>query len=81
MKQNDFFDEMAIKWPSPIVARSQVGVFSGGFIAPGTLANLDSQGVGPKERISIGRNSGYTVKSLIEFLRERATIIEAKRGN
>ena len=30
------------KWPSPYVAREEVGRFSGGVLNPRTLANFDS---------------------------------------
>ena len=36
------------KWPTSFVPRSQVPTFTGGLIAVGTLANMDSEGRGPK---------------------------------
>lgn len=66
---------MAEKWPSPIVARTEVARFSGGILHPRTLANLDARGEGPKTRIKHGRKVAYPVDALIEFLRKRCTII------
>jgi hypothetical protein len=64
---------LAKKWPSTIVARSESREFSGGMVAPGTMANMDSQGKGPDERLKIGSKVGYTVKSFIRWLEERAS--------
>jgi len=43
--------------------------------APRTLANEDSRGTGPKERILCGRVVGYPRKGLIEWLKERSKIV------
>ena len=59
---------MADKWPSTIVSRGEVGKFSGGFVHPRTMANLDSRGEGPSGRVRIGKKSGYTVPTLIDWL-------------
>jgi hypothetical protein len=64
---------LADKWPSSFVARQEAKKFSGGIISEKTLANLDSQGIGPAGRLRIGRKVAYTVESLIEFLESRAT--------
>ena len=67
----DILDEMAAAWPSNIVARSQVGVFSGGLLHPRTMANLDSLGEGPKEVVSYGRKRAYVKSSLVSWMRKR----------
>lgn len=72
MKKVDL-SHLANSWKSSVVARSQVGVFSGGLIAPGTLANADSAGNGPEGRFRIGRNTGYPVESLVRWLENRAS--------
>lgn len=59
------------RWPSSIVARSKISEFSGGLISPGTLANEDSRGTGPKERFVVGRKVAYPVQSIIEWLEAR----------
>lgn len=59
---------MADKWPSTMVSRTEVKRFSGGCIAPGTLANLDSQRVGIPGAFKIGRQVCYPVNALVEWL-------------
>ena len=61
---------LAKKWPSNLVAREEVGTFSGGVLNCRTMANLDSLGKGP-ERIRIGRKVVYEVGALIEWLENR----------
>lgn len=72
MKKVDL-SHLATTWKSSVVARSQAGEFSGGLVAPGTLANADSRGDGPEGRFRVGRNTGYPVKSLIRWLEQRAS--------
>ena len=59
---------LAEKWPSAIVARSEVKSFSGGVLNPGTLANLDCLGRGPAGRFKIGKKTVYSVESLVQFM-------------
>ena len=61
----------AEKWPSSIVARSEVKTFSRGLISAGTMANHDSQGNGPKGGFCVGRKRCYPVESLCDWLIER----------
>ena len=44
--EKDVFQKMAERWPSAIVARTEIEKFSGGLMTGKYLANLDSQGVG-----------------------------------
>jgi hypothetical protein len=67
------FNLLKKSWPSALVARSEVGRFSGGIISARYLANLDCRGLGPAERIRIGRKIAYPVDILIKFLQEKAT--------
>lgn len=62
------------RWPSPIVAREEVGRFTGGAISPRYLANLDSAGLGPPGRFKLGRKNCYFTTPLIRWLQERATV-------
>jgi hypothetical protein len=64
--------ELALAWPSPIVARSEVKEFSGGIITPGRLANLDAAGAGPSGRIRIGRKVAYRTAELVRWLESRS---------
>lgn len=67
---------LADNWPSQIVARKEVGRFSGGLLSPKYLANLDSIGKGPSTRLRIGRMIVYPVDSLIQWLENRITSVE-----
>lgn len=71
MKKIDL-SHLGTKWPSSIVARAEIGKFSGGLISPGTLANLDSVGEGPAGGFYVGRKKAYTVDDLIPWLESRA---------
>ena len=76
MEKKDVFSEMAKKWPSTIVARSEISKFTGGLFSPGRMRNLDSQGKGPKIRIRSGRKIAYDVDSLVEWLRDYCSVIQ-----
>lgn len=64
---------MAAKWPSSIVTRRDFGKFSGGAVSPGTVANADHKGIGPRGRFRIGQKTAYTVEAAIRWLEARAT--------
>jgi len=63
-------DFLKNKWPSGIVARGEIGRFTGGLISPGAMANYDSRGEGPS-RIRIGARVAYPVDGLIKWLETR----------
>ena len=67
---------LADKWPSSIVARKEVGKFSGGLLSPKYIANLDSIGKGPGNRLRVGRLVVYPVDSLIQWLENRIISVE-----
>lgn len=69
---NNCFQAMADRWPSTVVARTEIRNFTGGLYSPGRLANLDSLGEGPREKVRVGRKVCYPVTSLIEWLEERS---------
>ena len=69
--QKDIFQEMADKWPSAVVARTEVDKFSGGLMTSKYMANLDSAKQGPA-RVRCGRKVIYPVQSLVRWLRERS---------
>ena len=66
------------EWPSPVVARSEVERFTGGLICRRTMANLDSEGKGPSEKVNLGRSVGYSKQSLISWLGKRLQIAAKK---
>jgi hypothetical protein len=59
----------------PIVFRNWHGWRDVLPIAPRTVANEDSLGTGPSEKIMCGRVCGYPRAALIAWLRERSKVI------
>lgn len=73
------FSELEKALP-PIVFRNWRGWRDVMPMAPRSLANMDSAGQGPKERVLCGRVTGYPRRALIEWLRERSVVITAGDG-
>ena len=69
------FTALRDKWPSAIVSRDAVDRFSGGLISPRYISNLDCKGLGPSERIRIGRKIAYPVDALCDWLALRSKAI------
>lgn len=67
---SDVYEELERLLP-PVVARTSVPKLLGGLISVGRLANLDSEGRGPR-RIKLGRKTGYLRSDLIAWMRQRA---------
>ena len=67
-KQVDIIKKAGAAWPGEIIARKQIGIFTGGMLSPRTLANLDSMGIGPHGVVRIGNAVGYWKDSLIDWL-------------
>lgn len=55
------------QWGSAWLARPQVGKFTGGLVSPGTMANHDCRGTGPR-RFKVKNKTGYMVDDFIEWL-------------
>lgn len=73
--KQDLFDTMASKWPSTLVARTQVKTFSGGIITGKTLANLSllpSKGEPVPTAIQVGGKIAYDARELADWLRSRS---------
>ena len=49
-------------------------------MAPRTVANDDSKGDGPKEKVFVGRNAGYPRAAFVEYLRKRIHFTEGKNN-
>jgi hypothetical protein len=64
-------DQMAANWGSNIVARKEIGRFSGGILSPKTLANMDSKGEGPEGRFIICNQTAYPIQKIIKFMKDR----------
>ena len=73
------FSELAAKWPSSFVARTEIKSFTGGIISEKYLANLDCQNKGPAGRIRTGRKISYPVKNVIQWLEARSAAIPDKK--
>lgn len=73
------FQELAAKWPSAFVARTEIEKFTGGLISEKYLANLDSQNRGCPGRIRCGRKVVYPVTNFIKWLESRSSKIENKK--
>lgn len=72
---NAKFQELARRWPSPLVARDQktLDKFSGGVLNARTLANLDNLGEGPPNRVRFGRKVAYYASDLVEWMEKRSS--------
>ena len=73
------FQEMADKWQSAWVARTEVEHFTGGIVSEKYQANLDSQGKGPEGRVRIGRKIAYPVNNYIRWLEARSEAIPDRK--
>jgi len=72
------FQDMADKWPSEIIARTEVEKFTGGLISEKYQANLDSAGKGPAGRVRIGRKIGYPKYPYVAWLEGRSAVVSGK---
>jgi len=59
------------KWPAPVIARTEIGTFTGGLISARTVANYDCLNKGPGGKVKIGRSVGYLKADLISWLLNR----------
>lgn len=73
------FQKMAERWPSTIVSRDQIQIFTGGIISQGHIANLDCKGLGPARQVRCGRKIGYPVEDLVAWLEDRCEEVVVKR--
>lgn len=76
MKNSVSLKALADNWPSPYVAREEIGRFSGGILSTKYIANLDSQGKGIGGRIRCGRKIAYPTRSVVEFMESRACSLD-----
>ena len=59
-----------LKTLPPVIPRKDIDRYLGGLVSKGYLANLDSQGLGPR-KFRCGRNVGYLRADLVEWLTRR----------
>ena len=81
MEKKVSLQELARKWPSSIVARTEIKKFTGGLLSGRYCANLDSKNIGIKGRIRIGRKIAYPVNAVIEFLESRTKEINVPENS
>ncbi len=72
------FEEMVERWPSAIVARTEISAFTGGLMNEKYQANLDSQGDGPEGSFRNGRKVVYPVIPYVQWLARRSSAITRK---
>jgi len=77
--ETSLFQDMAEKWPSAWVSRTEIERFTGGMIKEKYAANLDSQGKGCPGRVRVGRKIAYPVKNLIAWLEARSTVVPKRQ--
>jgi len=62
--------------PGPVISREVAARLSGGLVTAKTLANLDSQGLGPADRVRCGRKVGYPAECFSRWLANRLQPID-----
>ncbi|AJF07801.1 hypothetical protein [Geoalkalibacter subterraneus] len=67
----DIFTKMVEKWPSTVVATSEIARFTGGTLNGKTLANMRSKGEPVPESYRIANKRVYSAESLASWLRAR----------
>ncbi len=77
-QEKSIWRKNADRWPSALVARTEIGAFTGGALNPKHMANLDSLGLGP-ESIRCGGRVVYPFESLIPWLEARTEKIKHRR--
>jgi len=65
----------------PIIPRHKIRQFLGDLYSPAYLANLDSKGRGPADRIVVGKKVCYSRSSLVAWLRARTTGAESEASS
>jgi len=68
----DILEKMRTEWQGEYyIPRTKVTQFSQGLLHPRTLANADSLGCGPKEKIRCGKKVYYSMDSLLAYISDR----------
>ena len=66
------FSSLKDSWPSDLVARTEIGTFTGGLISEKSMANRDSLHIGVPNRVRVGRKIAYRIDDLIAWLEARS---------
>ncbi len=70
------FEKILKRCPAPFISREVAEHVSGGLVKVKTYANLDSQGLGPADRVRCGRKVGYPAESFARWLANRLQPID-----
>lgn len=68
------------KWPSAVVARTEIKQFTGGAISTGYLSNLDCKGEGIPGKFYVGKKVVYPVEEVAKWLLSKNIKKEVKHG-
>ena len=69
-KDVNVLDELAEKWPSSVVARSEIGKFTGGLLHGRSMANRECRADATSiPRFRMGKKVFYRVDDVIDFLK------------
>lgn len=71
--------ELRKNWRDPIVPRKAAEIASCGLICAKSMANLDSQGRGPKNAFRIGKQTVYPAEDFFDWLVSRARPVERRK--
>jgi hypothetical protein len=66
--------ECANRWPSQMVARTEIPNFTGGALAARTVGNHDSAGTGVQGAFKIGKKTVYPKDNLVAWLISRLEV-------
>lgn len=66
--RDSLLEHLVSTWRSGIVARSEIGSFSGGVLHPRTMANRDSAGTGIKPFFRCGRKVFYRTTDVAVYI-------------
>ena len=75
------FSKLKKYCPSEFIFREDISRITGGILNPHTMAQLDSQGSGIKNRIMIGRRVAYKIDDVIHWLEENTELINFEEGD
>lgn len=72
-------DKLDNDWPSPIVARSEMGKFTQGLYKPQSFRTFDGKKEGIKRKIKLNNKIAYLKSDVIEWLKAKLQNRKRKR--
>ncbi|MBU1275401.1 MAG: hypothetical protein KJ720_08495 [Proteobacteria bacterium] len=79
MARNELMDELASSLP-PVLYRTNPRFRELTGLSPRTMANLDSLGQGPAQRVRLGKIVGYSRESLLSWLAKRLVVESGRKA-